>query len=242
MRKITAVVFFSISLLFIAQCGLERPLSAWDQPVAAGTAGTTYKFKTSVNHLDDATRFFQGYEVYYKIRKDNDFTVEETNITDANQLEARGFKRLFDPETDNWAGQLLTMPLYKTTAGDLGEGAEYEITIDFLNIDTVVIEDQNPVPVTGLSYEMRRATHYETGYPDYGEYKRFSDFLPGDTDIPAGVVDGLAPGESTVVYIALYVFAYGKSISSQSFWRDIKSPPCFLFVNAITIKRDDFVL
>lgn len=235
MRNIFFLVFCFLCLIVLAQCGLERPLAAWDKPVSTGTLGTQFRFMTSANDVDDPSRLFQGYEVYYKINPEGvDFSVEDQTIEDANLLESKGFKRLNSAE-DTWDPSIITKPLYKTDNAD--EGSSYEITIDFTDSGLCRIYDTDE---TRENFEFRRVTHYPSGNPSATEfYKRFSEFAADDSD--RGTVDltSRINGEEINVNLALYVFAYGRSISTQSFWIEIKSPPSYLFASQITIVYND---
>lgn len=219
-------------LLALNQCGLERPLLTWDAPLRVSSSGTTFSFKALDTHHDDSARLFLGYEVYYKLKKpDENFSPEETNIQDANQLEAKGFRRLYS-KTDSWDPRSITYPLYKTE--NSYEGNEYTIVIDFSDIAQCEIYDKDK---TRDTYEFRRSVSYTGQSPAY--FKHFNKFAQDDDDKGSLDLSGLSNGQEFQAQIALYAVAYGRSIASNSFFAEIKSPPCFLSFLTLTFVYDE---
>jgi len=221
-------------LLFLAlnQCGLERPLLTWDAPLWEVSSGNTFRFKALATHKNDSTRYFLGYEVYYKLKKtDESFSTEEINIKDANQLEAKGFRRLYSAN-DSQNPLIITYPLYKTD--DSYEGSEYTILIDFTNINKCEIYDEGK---TRDTYEFRRSVAYGGQTP--ASFKHFYKFAKEDADKGSLDLSGLSNGQGFQAQIALYVVAYGRSIASNTFFAEIKSPACFLSYLTLTFVYDE---
>jgi hypothetical protein len=243
MRKIIIAAAIPC-LLLLAQCGMERGLTPWSAPTFFQTSGTMYVFQANSDHQSDGTTLiFMGYEVYYKIGLSQDAFSGDTNWHYVTELAQHGFKRLFS-STDTFFPAAAHMPLIVTD--NSAAVFPYEIYLDFTNIG--IANPSYPKaypsnPAYWSEYELRRNDHYLLGHTEYGAYKKFYEFYNGDTDIPAdaflGKVQTTDKGTTISVWIALYVYAYGKSISSNSFWTDITSPLCYLNANNITVIYHD---
>ncbi|MBN1525902.1 MAG: hypothetical protein JW904_15595 [Spirochaetales bacterium] len=238
MKDICIIIALAILCLVCFTCGLERPLIAFSPPVYSETSNYRFIFQSQSDHDDTADAVFLGYEVYYKFALDPVEFTAVNNLTDAAQLNSAGFRRIYDA-VETWEpASSVDLPLFKTN--DAAEGNIYTITVDFTDILNPVIGDEGGY---GLSHAIRRNLQ-DSLEPDYGEYRKFSEFWNGDADINNSIFDGLTidnKGEeiTTPVYIAIYVFAYGKSLGSQSFLADIRSPLLYMSYNTITIIYDD---
>jgi hypothetical protein len=252
MRRIPGLVLLILPLFIVAQCGLERGLEIWSTPSLPSSQSTgVFSFYTQTDHVDDTltpSRLFLGYELYYKISSIDDFPI---NLTETNALEAAGFKRM-RLSTDIWDPTVqVTDPVISTGPLSVGEGVFYQINLDFNILPNGVQEAQASVdPSAPMTYwgplELRRDVHDTADEENYGNYKRFSEFYPGDPDIDSAdtelvnrIANATDPTIPVPVYIAVYVYAYGKSLYNSSLWQDIKSQLRYLPAQEISIYVND---
>jgi hypothetical protein len=243
MRRIAVTLILGLPLVLLAQCGLERSLAVWSIP-AAGSTSTTgiFSFRTASDHDDDLDRVFLGYEIYYKIMATDSFP---TNLTNANELAANGFKKLH-LATDTWEPpQPATIPVITTNAPS--KGNIYQVIIDFNTLEmfaskpSIAIDPDDTQYWPALYVRRDIEDHADTpGVDNYGNYKRFYEVYAGETDIDPALIPG-PPSQGTQLYpwIALYVFAYGRSIATNSFWQEIKSPLRYLPAQLVTVIYED---
>jgi hypothetical protein len=229
-------------------------MAPFDPPTYSETTGTTYKFNTGADNFNDSTRDFLGYEVYYKIGLTTDAFKDDISLVNPADLAAHNFQRLHffsfsstpGQGQDTWAPtlNLATLPLIKTNHGAVSTSDT--ITISFSTISgsypniLLTASSSLPNPPGFDPIELRRSVpiNNSTSHPEYGYYKKFSEFMPGDVDssqIQGVFTGGLQRLETFQVYIAIYVYAYGKSIETSSMWRDITSSLLYLGANQITV-------
>jgi hypothetical protein len=244
-RKLPLFFLAGLSLVLLAQCGLERPLKPWDAPIPVTGISSYFVFTTGSDNHDTADRQFKGYEVYYKLAINSiDFhDHNDDSLTDPSQLTANGFNRLYS-SNDTWQPPNTAYPPLLVTVDALEPFGPYNITLDFNGI--IPYDPNNPTPeatatsgsglIVGEPLNLRRAVHSQAptiGSIDYGHYKRFNAFYYTDPDAPSGALDvSDYNGKQLSFWIYIYVYATGYNYNDLS--REIKSPLCNLSCKSFT--------
>lgn len=216
--RIGFILFLIIICLSLTECGIEPPITAFDAPIYVSAVTDTYIFKSTINHTGDE---FLGFEVYYKISESG--SAVTVNLTNPDTLAAYGFKRAYlasDIGNDSYD----IIPLIQIPG--VAKGSIYEVIIDF-TLDRVAETgpEITSAPVVFPPITMRRAAVYNSG-EHINEYKMFTDFQAGDTDVSVDVLNDIL--SNMPVQVELYCFAYGRSLDPQSFMHVIRSPLTYL--------------
>jgi hypothetical protein len=236
LKKLSVLILLIFPLVCVAQCGLERAITPWQAPVNATVTGSNiFSFYTQDKYIDDSTHEFKGFEVYYKVATDpSNFNPA---LTDANTLTSNGFTRI-NRTTDSTSSS--AVPFIETTNPDIG--IIYLVNLDFTNVAMIGYPRASSSIANFSPLEMRRSVFYPVGvgYSPSKEqhFKLFFECNIGDIDIPPDFFTApgdLNLGESRLRYVAIYVFAYGISLDSNTPLQVIRSPLCYLGYDSILL-------